>query len=263
MVYLSCLTFDLTLLESRTPQKTEDELKKFSLDPDLGPIERTVKLLQGNDVQKSVACLNLGHLSGMSDAELDQVVVALKAAQIASSENRQVVYDMSEGITKLLQGLSKTRVTKLASLIFAGIDSPRGQYWGKVLSVFIEMIPYQEIKRVIPEILSRSSMSTSEAGRTAIALTLGQLMISLQGKSEQSEVLQLTKELSNDVCLDVRQASSSQMDLIVRSLDKQNVQGIVLLLPLNIIPYQGSANRKFRYEFVFRKKFISYNRTLQ
>ena len=92
-----------------------------------------------------------------------------------------------------------------------------------------------EIKSKIPEIRARSSMSTSEVGRTAIALTLGQLSSSLEGKPEQSEILQLTKELSNDVCLDVRQAASSQMDIIVRSQSKSTIPGIRFTFDTNLV----------------------------
>ena len=84
-------------------------------------------------------------------------------------------------------------------------------------------------------------MSTSEVGRTAIALTLGQLSSCLEGKPEQSEILQLTKELSNDVCLDVRQAASSQMDIIVRSQSKSTIPGIRFTFDTNLVQIHTTA----------------------
>ena len=50
-------------------------------------------------------------------------------------------------------------------------------------------------------------------------------MVKLVGKPEQLDILKLTKELSNDVCLDVRHASASQMDTIVNSLDDHHAVG--------------------------------------
>lgn len=50
-------------------------------------------------------------------------------------------------------------------------------------------------------------------------------MLKIEKTAEQNEILQLSKELSNDVCLDVRRASSSQMDKIIKSLNQNQIPG--------------------------------------
>lgn len=215
-----------TPLYSRTVAKTEDELKKYTLDPNLGQVDRLLKLLQGNDVQKCVACSSLFLVD--DESAILSVIQALSAAQVQAAENRQVALDMGIGVIsmiKTIKSMTKTIKDKLSALILAGIDSTNGQYWGMALAALLERLTYTEVKSKINDITSRSTMTTSEVGRTAITLTLGTLMISLEGKTEQNDILQLTKELSNDVCLDVRQAASSQMDTIVHSLNKSNIPG--------------------------------------
>ena len=216
---------------SRTVAKTEDELKKYTLDPDLGQVARLHSLLQGNDVQKSVAGGALATLDPLNEPDAISLIMALTIAQTSSGESRQVQQDMGLGVIELINGTeSLTTAIKdaLTVLILAGVDSTNGQYWGMTLSTLLERLTYAEVKGKLGEIGSRSAMTTSEVGRTAITLTLGTLMKSLEGKPEQNDILQLTKELSNDVCLDVRQAASSQMDTIVCSLDKSSIPGTLL-----------------------------------
>lgn len=213
---------------SRTVAKTEDELKKYTLDPDLGQVARLHRLLQGNDVQKSVACGAFATLDPLTEPDALSLIQALVTAQASSGENRQVQQDMGLGVIELISGMkSMTKVIKdaLTALILAGVDSTNGQYWGMALGALLGRLTYTEVKGKLGDIGSRSAMTTSEVGRTAITLTLGTLMKSLEGKPEQNDILQLTKELSNDICLDVRQAASSQMDIIVRSLNKSSIPG--------------------------------------
>ena len=42
---------------------------------------------------------------------------------------------------------------------------------------------------------------------------------------EQIAIIQLAKELSNDVCMEVRKAAASQMDTIINSLNKKYIPG--------------------------------------
>merc|ERR1712106_1148921 len=215
---------------SRTVAKTEDELKKYTLDPDLGQVARLHSLLQGNDVQKSVAGGALATLDPLNEPDAIGLIKALTIAQTSSGESRQVQQDMGPGVIELINGTeSLTTAIKdaLTVLILVGVDSTNGQYWGMTLSTLLERLTYAEVQGKLGEIGSRSAMTTSEVGRTAITLTLGTLMKSLEGKPEQNDILQLTKELSNDVCLDVRQAASSQMDTIVCSLDKSSIPEIL------------------------------------
>ena len=181
------------------------------------------------------------------------------------------MFDMSEMICALLESEKHAGQIKIiADIIFDGIDSVRGQYWGKALSIYIQMAPIAEVKDKIPALKSRSIISSSEAGRTAIAMSLGEpfllwsfrqselfrdsfllsffksvcnagsypnkwlscskcilgsLMLKIEKTAEQNEILQLSKELSNDVCLDVRRASSSQMDKIIKSLNQNQIPG--------------------------------------
>ena len=133
--------------KSRTAEKSEDELKKYTLDPDLCPFDRILRLLQGNDIQKSVACSTLEQLvtPDQTESEIIQIIMALSQAQVQSGENRQVVLDMSLGIAQLLpklKNVTKTMKDHFMSLIFAGIDSTRGQYWGTVLSMLLERLTY-------------------------------------------------------------------------------------------------------------------------
>ena len=81
---------------------------------------------------------------------------------------------MSEMICALLESKKHADQIKIiADIIFDGIDSVRGQYWGKALSIYIQMAPIAEVKNKIPALKSRSIISSSEAGRTAIAMSLG------------------------------------------------------------------------------------------
>lgn len=84
------------------------------------------------------------------------------------------MFDMSEMICALLESKKHADQIKIiADIIFDGIDSVRGQYWGKALSIYIQMAPIIEVKNKIPALKSRSIISSSEAGRTAIAMSLG------------------------------------------------------------------------------------------
>ena len=84
------------------------------------------------------------------------------------------MFDMSEMICALLESKKHADQIKIiADIIFDGIDSVRGQYWGKALSIYIQMAPIAEVKNKIPALKSRSIISSSEAGRTAIAMSLG------------------------------------------------------------------------------------------
>ena len=85
------------------------------------------------------------------------------------------MFDMSEMICALLESEKHAGQIKIiADIIFDGIDSVRGQYWGKALSIYIQMAPIAEVKDKIPALKSRSIISSSEAGRTAIAMSLGE-----------------------------------------------------------------------------------------
>lgn len=214
---------------SRTAEKSEDELAKFSIDPNLSPLDRNLKLLNGNDIQKSVACRSLVFLmEQIPQNEMTQILNGVKVALEASKDNHQVMFDMSEMICALLESKKHADQIKIiADIIFDGIDSVRGQYWGKALSIYIQMAPIAEVKNKIVALKSRSIISSSEAGRTAIAMSLGSLMLKIEKTAEQNEILQLSKELSNDVCLDVRRASSSQMDKIIKSLNQNQIPEII------------------------------------
>ena len=50
-------------------------------------------------------------------------------------------------------------------------------------------------------------------------------MLKIEKIPEQMEIMQLSKELSNDVCMEVRKAAASQMDKIIKSLNKKYISG--------------------------------------
>ena len=77
--------------KSRTAEKSEDELRKFSIDPNLSPLDRNLKLLNGNDIQKSVACRSLVFLiDQIPQNEMNQILDGVKVALEASKDNHQV-----------------------------------------------------------------------------------------------------------------------------------------------------------------------------
>ena len=77
--------------KSRTAEKSEDELRKFSIDPNLSPLDRNLKLLNGNDIQKSVACRSLVFLMDqIPQNEMTQILDGVKMALEASKDNHQV-----------------------------------------------------------------------------------------------------------------------------------------------------------------------------
>jgi len=79
------------ILKSRTAEKSEDELRKFSIDPNLSPLDRNLKLLNGNDIQKSVACRSLVFLMDqIPQNEMTQILDGVKMALEASKDNHQV-----------------------------------------------------------------------------------------------------------------------------------------------------------------------------
>ena len=53
-------------------------------------------------------------------------------------------------------------------------------------------------------------------------------MLKIEKIPEQMEIMQLSKELSNDVCMEVRKAAASQMDKIIKSLNKKYISGTYL-----------------------------------
>ena len=50
-------------------------------------------------------------------------------------------------------------------------------------------------------------------------------MLKTEKIPEQMDIMQLSKELSNDVCMEVRKAAASQMDKIIKSLNKKYISG--------------------------------------
>ena len=150
-------------------------MRKFSIDPNLSPLDRNLKLLNRNDIQKSVACRSLVFLiDQIPQTEMTQILEGVQVALDASKDNHQVMFDMSEMICSLLESKIHSDHFKIvADIIFNGIDSVRGQYWGKALSIYIQMAPISDVKSKISHLKNRSSISSSEAGRTGIAMSLG------------------------------------------------------------------------------------------
>ena len=66
-------------------------MRKFSIDPNLSPLDRNLKLLNGNDIQKSVACRSLVFLiDQIPQNEMNQILDGVKVALEASKDNHQV-----------------------------------------------------------------------------------------------------------------------------------------------------------------------------
>ncbi|KAJ3047170.1 Serine/threonine-protein phosphatase 4 regulatory subunit 4, partial [Rhizophlyctis rosea] len=207
--------------------KTEEEIERFTVDENLGDVDRAIHLLKnGAAIQKSSVITALPSLLEDHNSETRTRVLPTILEAIPSESHD---FQVAVGKT-LIQLFSKSllppkaamMVVAVAKKMIASRDNETVEIWTDVMIAAIKSLPLETIENeILPEVLLEGRTAQPAALRMRCCRVLGAVSERMEGRRIEELFFRKAMSLCQDTDYEVRACMCNQLNAIARSVGHQ------------------------------------------
>lgn len=229
---LAELSLDRVDKEISTQLKSDEELDRLTVDPQLVGIERAVYLLSsGQEVQRVSVITDLPNLLRDNNAECMRRVVP-KVREVLHVANLDMQLAAATAFLQILErklvGVDEYKKTFLQTIL-ASVDNKNedvAQAWLETLLSCIDLLPKDVVKKdilqganhVLSIAVNKGQLSQTLQARLSCCKILGKVSSKFENFIVKNDVLPVVLSLCGDVEYDVRACMCQRLDVVAHGL---------------------------------------------